>query len=168
VLFGALLRLFIVAQTAPRWYRVCGVIVSLTTGDDIDDIKERIMYRTDGRGHLAVIMVMATLALLAVGAIGIEAAIQRRILAPPQLELRIGSVYIRANSSAPQPVPACPSRGPSPNDLNSLGACSQQFYVVLALIQTGTPDNKLWILQLLNLPIAGQRGPVVLLGRMVL
>jgi hypothetical protein len=138
------------------------VIVSFTTGDHI---KERIMYRIDGRGHLAVIMVMATLALLVVGAIGVEAAIQRRILAPPQLELRIGSVYIRANSSAPQPVPACPSRSPSPNDPNSLAACSQQFYIVLVLIQPGTPDDKPWILQLLNLPIVGERGPVVLLGR---
>jgi len=107
-------------------------------------------------------MMMTTLAILVVGAIGVEAAIQRRMLAPPQLDLRVGPVSIWASSGEPQPVPACPSRSPSPNDLNSLAACSQQFYVVLVLIQTGTPDNKLWILQLLNLPIVGARGPVVL------
>ena len=66
------------------------------------------MYRTGGRGHIAVIMVIATLAILVGGAIGVEAAIQRRILAPPQLDLRVGRVYIRASSSAPQPVPALP------------------------------------------------------------
>ena len=105
--------------------------------------------------HIAVIMLMATLALLVVGTIGVEVAIQRRILAPPQLDLRVGSVYILAHSSAPQPVPACLSRSPSQYVPTSLAACSQQFYVVLVLIQTGTPDNKLWILQLLNLPING-------------
>jgi len=127
-----------------------------------EDIKERIMYRTGNSGHIAVIMVIATLAILVVGAIGVEAAIQRRILAPPQLDLRVGPIYIWASSSAPQPVPACPSRSPSLNDPNSLAACSQQFYVVLVLIQTGAFDNKPWMLQLLNLPIDGQRGPGIL------
>ena len=100
--------------------------------------------------HIAVSMLMATLALLVVGAIGVEAAIQRRILAPPQLDLRVGPVYILAHFSAPQQVPACPSRAPSPNDPNSSAACSQQFYVVLVLIQRGAPDEKPWILQLIN------------------
>ena len=112
------------------------------------------MYCIDGRGHIAVIMVMVTLTLLVVGAIGVEAAIQRRILAPPQLDLRVGSVYIRASSSAPQPMPACPSRSLSPNDSNSLAACSQQFYVILVLIHIGASDNKPWLLQLLNVPLA--------------
>jgi hypothetical protein len=111
------------------------------------------MYRTDGRGHLAVIMVIATLAILVGGTIGVEAAIQRWILAPPQLDLRVGPVYILASSSEPQPVPACPSRSPSLNDPNSLAACSQQFYVVLVLIQSGAPGEKPWILQLINVPI---------------
>jgi hypothetical protein len=112
--------------------------------------------------HIATIMVMVMLAILVVGAIGVEAGIQRRILAPPQLDLRIGQVRVLANSSAPLPVPACPSRSPSLYDPSAEAACSQQFYVILVLIQTGAFDNKPWILQLLNLPIVGERGPDIL------
>jgi hypothetical protein len=115
--------------------------------------------------HIATIMLMATLTILVVGAIGVEAGIQRRILAPPQLDLRVGPLHLLAFSMGPQSVPACSSRSPSSFDPNSLAACSQQFYVVWVLIQTGASDEKLWILQLLNLPIAGQRGSVVWLGR---
>jgi hypothetical protein len=114
------------------------------------------MYRTNGRGcfaEITMIIVIATLALAVVGAIGLKAAIQRRILAPPQVDLRIGSVHILATSSARQPVPACPSHSPSLYVPISEAACSQQFYVVLVLIQTGAPDDKPWILQLLNVPI---------------
>jgi hypothetical protein len=114
------------------------------------------MYHIGSTGRIAVIMVIATLTLLVGGAMGVEAAIQRRILAAPQLDLRAGPVYIRASSSTPQPVPACPSRSPNPNDMNSLAVCSQQFYVILVLIQHGTPENKPWILQLLNVPIVGE------------
>ena len=117
------------------------------------------MYHIGSTGRIAVIMVIATLTLLVGGAMGVEAAIQRRILAAPQLDLRAGPVYIRASSSTPQPVPACPSRSPNPNDMNSLAVCSQQFYVILVLIQHGTPENKPWILQLLNVPIVGEGGP---------
>ena len=115
------------------------------------------MYHIGSTGRIAVIMVIATLALLVGGTLGVEAAIQRRILAAPQLELRAGPVYIWASSSTPQPVPACPSRSPNPNDTNLLAACSQQFYVILVLIQHGTPDDKPWILQLLNVPLVGER-----------
>jgi hypothetical protein len=131
----------------------------LETSGSPDDIKERSMYHIGSTGRIAVIMVIATLTLLVGGAMGVEAAIQRRILAAPQLELRAGPVYIRASSSTPQPVPACPSRSPNPNDMNSLAVCSQQFYVILVLIQHGTPENKPWILQLLNVPIVGEGGP---------
>ena len=115
------------------------------------------MYHIGSTGRIAVIMVIATLALLEGGTMGVEAAIQRRILPVPQLELRAGPVYIRASSSTPQPVPACPSRSPNSNDMNALALCSQQFYVTLVLIQHGTPDDKPWILQLLNVPIVGER-----------
>jgi hypothetical protein len=120
------------------------------------------MYRTGNPGYIAVIMIMATLTILVVGAIGVEAAIQRRILAPPQLDLRVGSLHLLAFSMGPQQVPACSSRSPILNDPNSLAACSQHFYVVLVLIQTGILDNKLWILQLLNVPIREERGPGIL------
>jgi hypothetical protein len=114
--------------------------------------------------HITVIVVMATLAILVVGTIGAGAAIQHRILAPPQIELRVGPVHIRAYSSVPQHVPACPSRSPSQDDPISFAACSQQFYVVWVLIQTGAPDDKPWILQLLNLRIGGEQGQLILLG----
>ena len=104
-----------------------------------DGIKEWIMYRTDGRAHIAMIMVVAALVFAVVGALGVEAAIQRRILAPPQLDMWVGPVHIRASSSVPQQVPACPSRSPSLYVPISEAACSQQFYVVLVLIQPGAP-----------------------------
>jgi hypothetical protein len=110
--------------------------------------------------HIAVIMMMTTLAILVVGAIGVEAAIQRRMLAPPQLDLHVGPVYILAHSSEPQPVPACSSRSPILNDPNSLAACSQHFYVVLVLIHTSASDNKPWVFQVLNLPIGTFLFPV--------
>jgi hypothetical protein len=113
------------------------------------------MYRTDGRAYIAMIMVMAALVFPVVGAIGVEAAIQRRILATPQLDMWVGPIYIRASSSVPQQVPACPYRSPSLYVPIPEAACSQQFYVVLVLIQTGALDDKPWILQLLNVSLKG-------------
>jgi hypothetical protein len=143
-------RQFRSAGTEIAWIRSVGLNVPFTIGDDI---RERIMYHADGRMHIAMIVLIAALVLPVVGTIGLTAAIQRRILAPAPLDLRIGPVHILANVSAPKPVPACPSRSLIPNDPQSFAACSQQFYVLLVLIQTGAPDDKPWILQLLNLPI---------------
>jgi hypothetical protein len=77
------------------------------------------MYRTDGRIHIAMIMVVAALVFAVVGALGFEAAIQRRILAPPHLDMWVGPVHIRQlprsgqtrTGWTPRRLPRCRSCG---------------------------------------------------------
>jgi hypothetical protein len=113
------------------------------------------MYCNNRSGRLAVIMAMPIMALMVVGIIGVGVAIQRQILVPPQLDLRIGSVRILANSSGPQLVPACLSLSPTLYVPTSAATCSQQSYVVWIVIQTGASDDMPWMLQLLNVQLKG-------------
>jgi hypothetical protein len=106
-------------------------------------------------GRLAMIIAMPIVALMVGGVFGVGVAIQRQILVPPQLDLRIGSVRILANSSGPQLVPACLSLSPTLYVPTSKATCSQQSYVVWVIIQTGASDDKPWMLQLLDVQLKG-------------